>query len=202
MKLLASLVAAAALCGIPLQSWADDPPDPRHFVGEAKEGVHVLFYGDNDVTISFDETVILSNGRRLHFDGKRLSRIQPEEIPAPDVISPLDWVVSSRNYVGRRILVQNVKISGADAKSAIINLPGASARVSLENASSETLRYALTHCLHILGGEKDCIADVVGIAGRRDADSLTLSDAVVSFKALSSSPSSSAPAAKSPSSSP
>ena len=79
----------------------------------------------------------------------------------------------SERYVGRRITVPGVRLLSADAEKSMAALPGAYAWVNLAGIPPETLRYLLANCTSIVTGAT-CTFDVTGVAGRKDATTLTI----------------------------
>jgi hypothetical protein len=163
-----AFVAAVSL--LPTLALAQAPA-PEGAIGRVVSGYLVYLTANGSIDVSFTPPIVLEDGRVFEQQDGKWHEIVPSPPVAAETVTPIDWVVYSERYIGRRIAVSGVRFFDADVQYSRVELPGAYAVVDLSGAPAEMLKYVITNCRSIFTGA-ECSFDITGIAGRKDAKNL------------------------------
>jgi hypothetical protein len=165
-----ALVAALAL--LPTLAFAQaPPPTPEGAIGRVVSGYQIYLKDNGSIDVSFTPPIVVEDGRVFVQQDGKWHEVVPTPPVASENVAPVDWVAYSGLYVGRRIAVAGVRFLDADVQYSRVELPGASAIVDLSGVPPEMLKYVITNCTSVFTGP-ECMFDIVGIAGRKDARNL------------------------------
>lgn len=162
----------AALAFLPALAIAQTPtPAPEGSIGRVVSGYQVYLKDNGSIDVSFAPPIVLEDGRVFEQQDGKWHEIVPTPPVAAETVAPIDWVVYSERYIGRRIAVPGIRFFDADVQYSRVELPGAYAVVDLSGVPPEMLKYVITNCRSIFTGA-ECMFDITGIAGRKDAKNL------------------------------
>jgi len=170
-----ALFSALILCCTAVQAGAQEAGVTQ--LGRPVDGITLRHVPDGGVRLQLAPTIRLEGGRELRrTEGDHYELVEPEGHPPPAAtLRGLDFLVSGRDHIGRRVKVTGGRVFGALATRALLSVQGGTVGLDLTDSAREQIVYLVEQCSGISTNDGNCGVDITGTVGRPDfSDTLRL----------------------------
>ena len=178
-RAIAFIVAAAASAATSLPA-AGQGADRQ--LGRPVEGITAHQKPDGTIVLRLAPTIAIEGGLELQQVEGMVYRVIEAETspPAAVTLSGLDYLLSGKEHIGRRVKVTGGTVFGADASRAVLRLQGGAAHFRLASLPRDQVRQLVQNCSNLGVQDASCEFDVTGtVSAQRVGEAQALEDVVL-----------------------